>query len=212
LPRVGLGLDLSSRANHARITDVWWVVNSVGIGGHALHGGFGVSSRTKGLALDAIVGAKVVLANSSLVDCSETEHPEIFWALKGAGSSMGVVVEFKMKTFVVPEQVTWYTVAINWKKDRAINGLKAFQEFADNDMPPELNMRLFITKDFANFEGLYWGNKTGLQAAIAPLLNKTSGKLAYSQTGTWLEQSTHFGNGQSLNQTTPYNMVRTSSV
>lgn len=179
----------------------------VGVGGHALHGGFGVSSHTQGLALDFIVGLKVVLSNSTVVDCSETENPDLFWALCGAGASYGVVAEFKFRTFVVPEVVTFYSAAINWKQEKAADGLKAFQEFAESGMPKELNLRMFITKDFANFEGLYWGNKTGLQAAIAPLLNKTGAKLVLAQQGTWLDQTEHFGNGMDLNQTYPYNMV-----
>ncbi len=181
---------------------------SVGVGGHALHGGFGVSSRTKGLALDAMVGAKVVLANSSVVDCSDTVNPDMFWGLRGAGSSMGVVVEFRFQTFPVPPQVVFYSIAINWKQDKAVDGVKAFLDFAENDMPSELNMRLFITKDFSSFEGLYWGDKAGLQKAVAPLLNKTGTRLAFAQNGTWLDQMAHFGNGLSLNQTYPYNMVR----
>ncbi|CAK7205895.1 hypothetical protein SEUCBS139899_008675 [Sporothrix eucalyptigena] len=181
----------------------------VGVGGHALHGGFGVSSHTQGLALDFIVGLKVVLSNATIVDCSETENPDLYWALRGAGSSYGVVAEFKFRTFVVPEVVTFYSAAINWKQDKAVDGLKAFQEFAESGMPSELNLRMFITKDFANFEGLYWGNKTGLQAAIAPLLNKTGAKLVLAQQGTWLDQSEHFGNGMDLNQTYPYNMHET---
>jgi FAD/FMN-containing dehydrogenase len=179
----------------------------VGVSGHALHGGFGVSSHTQGLALDFIVGAKVVLSNSTVVNCSETENPDLFWALRGAGASYGVVTEFKFRTFVVPEVVTFYSAAINWKQEKAVDGLKAFQEFAESDMPDELNLRMFITKDFANFEGLYWGNKTSLQAAIAPLLNKTGAKLVLAQQGTWLEQAEHFGNGMDLNQTYPYNMA-----
>lgn len=179
----------------------------VGVGGHALHGGFGVNSHSQGLALDFIVGAKVVLANATVVDCSETQNPDLFWALRGAGASYGVVAEFKFRTFVVPEVVTFYSAAINWKQEKAADGLKAFQEFAESGMPSELNLRMFITKDFASFEGLYWGNKSGLQAALAPLLNKTSAKLVLAQQGTWLDQSEHFGNGMDLNQTYPYNMV-----
>jgi FAD/FMN-containing dehydrogenase len=63
----------------------------VGVGGHALHGGYGVSSHTKGLALDWMVGATIVLANSSVVNVSATENPDLFWAIRGAGSSMGIV-------------------------------------------------------------------------------------------------------------------------
>ncbi|KJR87662.1 chitooligosaccharide oxidase [Sporothrix schenckii 1099-18] len=181
----------------------------VGIGGHALHGGFGVSSHTQALALDFVVGIKVVLSNSTVVDCSETENPDLFWAMRGAGASYGVVAEFKFRTFVVPEVVTFYSAAINWKQEKAVDGLKAFQAFAESGMPSELNLRMFITKDFANFEGLYWGNKTGLQAALAPLLNQTGAKLVLAQQGTWLDQLEHFGNGMDLNQTHPYNMHET---
>ncbi len=34
-------------------------------------------------------------------------------------------------------------------------------------MPKELNMRVFITKQFTNLEGLWYGNKSSLQAANA---------------------------------------------
>ncbi|OAA65657.1 FAD-binding, type 2 [Niveomyces insectorum RCEF 264] len=181
----------------------------VGVAGHSLHGGFGVSSHTKGLAVDFIRGATVVLANATVVNCSATENPELFWALRGAGSSFGVVAQFTFSTFVVPDVVTFYSAAINWKRDKAAAGLKAFQDFAANNMPPELNLRMFITKDFANFEGLYWGNKTALKTVLAPLLNKTSARLVLSQQGTWLDQAAHFGNGMDLNQTYPYNMHET---
>jgi len=157
--------------------------------------------------MDFITGAKVVLANSSVIDVSETEHPDIFWAVRGAGSSMGVAAEFTFKTFEVPSNLTIYSIPINWKVDKAVANLKAFQDFAENMMPPELNMRLFIANSFANFEGLYWGDKEGLKAAVAPLLNRTGTKLAFSQTGDWLAQLAHFGNGLALNQTHPYTMV-----
>jgi FAD/FMN-containing dehydrogenase len=73
----------------------------VGVGGHALHGGYGVSSHTKGLALDCMVGATVVLANSTVVNTSATENPEFIWAIRGAGGSMGIVSSFRFHTFAV---------------------------------------------------------------------------------------------------------------
>ncbi len=117
------------------------------------------------------------------------------------------MAEFRFQTFPVPPEVVFYSIPINWKADKAVDGLKAFQDFAESGMPPELNMRLFITKDFSNFEGLYWGDKAGLREAIAPLLNKTGTKLGFAQNGTWVDQMEHFGNGLALNQTYPYTMV-----
>lgn len=75
---------------------------SVGIGGLSLHGGYGYSSRLHGLTLDNMVEAEVVLADGSLVTASDTENEDLFWALRGAGSSFGIVTSFKFKTFAAP--------------------------------------------------------------------------------------------------------------
>ncbi|OIW29381.1 FAD-binding domain-containing protein [Coniochaeta ligniaria NRRL 30616] len=182
----------------------------VGVGGHALHGGYGVSSHTKGLAVDWMVGATVVLANSTVVNASATENPDLFWAIRGAGSSMGIVSSFQFKTFVVPDTVTFFVASAPWgAQGKALNGLRAVQEFALNTMPAELNMRVFITGKFVNFEGLFYGDKAGLKSALQPLLNKTSATLQLSQEGTWLDQLTHFGNGLALDQGHPYNYHET---
>jgi len=157
-----------------------------------------------------MVGATIVLANSTVVNASATENPDLFWALRGAGGSMGIVSNFQFITFAVPETVTFFVASAPWgTQERAFNGLKAVQEYAAS-MPAELNMRVFITGKFVNLEGLFYGNKTGLKAALQPLLNKTSATLQLSQEGTWLDQVTHFGNGLPLDQGHPYSYVRTS--
>ncbi|KAH9434884.1 hypothetical protein MCOR02_003849 [Pyricularia oryzae] len=181
----------------------------VGVGGHALHGGYGMSSHMKGLMLDWLVGATVVLANSSVVECSSVENTYLFWAIRGAGSSMGVVAEMRFETFEAPDEVTYFIAQVPWKNTTAVDGFRALQEFAAEQMPAELNMRLFITRQFANLEGMYWGNKTGLQQTLAPLVTATGAKLQYSQTDNWLGQLTHFGNGLNLDQSRPYKMAET---
>ncbi|KAK0636431.1 hypothetical protein B0T17DRAFT_571289 [Bombardia bombarda] len=182
----------------------------VGVSGHALHGGYGVSSNTKGLALDWMVGATVVLANSTVVNASATENPDLFWALRGAGSCMGVVTEFRFNTFPVPENVTFFVASVPLRTEAAaLAGVQAVQDFALNDMPEELNMRLFITNRFVNLEGLYYGDKAGLQATLAPLIQKTNATLALAQQGGWLDQVKHFGNGVTVDQSHPYNYHET---
>lgn len=167
-----------------------------------------MSSHTKGLALDWMVGATVVLANSTVVNASATENADLFWAIRGAGSSMGIVSSFRFRTFVVPDKVTFFVASAPWgTQQKAASGLKAVQQYALNDMPAELNMRVFITGKFVNFEGLFYGDNAGLKAALQPLLNKTSATLQLSQEGTWVDQLTHFGNGLALDQGHPYNYV-----
>jgi FAD/FMN-containing dehydrogenase len=70
----------------------------VGLGGHATIGGLGPTSRMWGSALDHVEEVQVVLANSSIIRASEIENPDVFFALKGAGASFGVITEFKVRT------------------------------------------------------------------------------------------------------------------
>lgn len=125
---------------------------------------------------------------------------------------MGIVSSFRFNTFVVPDTLTFFVASAPWgTQERATNGLKAVQDFALNNMPAELNMRVFITGKFVNLEGLFYGNKAGLTTALQPLLNKTSATLQLAQEGTWLDQVNHFGNGMALDQGHPYNYVRDES-
>ncbi|KZL64946.1 glucooligosaccharide oxidase [Colletotrichum incanum] len=176
----------------------------VGVGGHVLHGGYGMSSHTKGLALDWLVSAKVVLANSTVVTVSETEHSDIFWALKGAGSSFGVVSEFYFKTFDAPKQATNFLAMLQWDATKSVDGFKKLQDWAQDMMPTELNMRLFITPRFTNLEGMFYGDKAGLQAVLDPLLAMIGGRMTALQTTDWLGNLQHFGNGLALDQKDNY--------
>lgn len=69
----------------------------VGLAGLALGGGIGILSRQHGLACDRIVAMQVVLYDGTVVVADETEHPDLYWALKGAGGgSFGIVTSFKV--------------------------------------------------------------------------------------------------------------------
>lgn len=179
----------------------------VGTGGHATHGGYGLSSHTKGLALDWVVGATVVLANSTAVNASETENPDLFWAIRGAGSSMGVVSEFRFDTYEVPEKVTRFNVIAPWNVNNSVAGLKTLQSWAAEDMPAEMNARLFINAQMPNFEGLYYGGEEEALAILEPLVEEIGGILQDATETDWLGQLDHFGHGLDLDQTHPYSKV-----
>ncbi|KAI0095980.1 putative glucooligosaccharide oxidase [Daldinia grandis] len=179
----------------------------VGISGHVLHGGFGMSSHSRGLALDWVVGMNVALANGSLVHTSATENKDIYWGLLGAGSNFGVVTSYELKTFEPPSNVTWFVVNLPLKKNTSVAALEAIEDYTLNTMPAELNMRLFATRQFTQLEGIYQGNKTDLEAALAPLLNKTGASIAQAQTTTWVKGLEHFAT-MKLNQTYPYTQVQ----
>jgi hypothetical protein len=85
----------------------------VGIGGHATHGGYGHDPRLWGLALDTIVGLDVVLANGSIVYANEAHNEDVYYAMRGAADSFGIVTHFYMQTYEAPRTVTYFTANLN---------------------------------------------------------------------------------------------------
>ncbi|KAJ6578904.1 hypothetical protein DFH09DRAFT_908914 [Mycena vulgaris] len=67
-----------------------------------LLGGFGFLSRLHGLSIDSLVEVEMVLADGRIVIVNKDEHPDLWWALRGAGPALGVVTRYKAKAFPVP--------------------------------------------------------------------------------------------------------------
>jgi hypothetical protein len=70
---------------------------SVGLGGLITGGGIGWMARKHGLAIDNLLSAEVVTADGEILRASATQHPELFWAIRGGGGNFGVVTEFELK-------------------------------------------------------------------------------------------------------------------
>ncbi|KAK7394042.1 hypothetical protein QQX98_013173 [Neonectria punicea] len=177
---------------------------SVGIAGHVLHGGFGMASRTYGLTLDWLVGAKVVLANGTIASCSSTENEDLFWALRGAGSSFGIVAELQFDTFEAPDQITSFSINFRWTEEEAVKGFKALQDLMVN-APKELNVLVYLAPTGQIIHGVYYGDQKGLNSALQPFLDDTKGRIESSRRVTWIKSLEQFGYGTPLNQATALN-------
>src|SRR5689334_1462352 len=71
--------------------------------GFSLGGGYGLLSRPFGLGCDHIVEAEVVTADGRALRAAEDEHPDLFWALRGAGGAgLGVVTKLRYRLNEVP--------------------------------------------------------------------------------------------------------------
>lgn len=76
---------------------------TVGIAGLTLGGGIGLLGRRHGLTCDRLVGAQVVLADASVIECDDHHEPDLFWALRGCGGGQfGVVTSLRFDTISEP--------------------------------------------------------------------------------------------------------------
>lgn len=145
---------------------------SVGIAGLTLHGGYGLSSRAHGLSLDALVETEVVLANASVVRASEAENADLFWAIRGAGPSFGIVTAFKFRTFEAPgSNVAFQYDLGNFNRTELTDALLALQRFTMDDQPAEMDMRIFLQRD-VELRGIYHGELADFNETMHPLLEK----------------------------------------
>ncbi len=168
-----------------------------------------MSSYTHGLALDWIISATVVLANGTTVRASADENPDLFWALRGAGGSMGIVAEYEFATFEPSEEYTHFEVTLDWPDaESIIGGWLKLQAWGEEEMLREMNMRVSVDTRGVRLDGLYHGGQADMEAVVLPLLERLGGgEIALNVTYDWVGQLEQYAFAEDLNLTHPYNLV-----
>lgn len=117
------------------LATVGGVVSTTGIAGLSIGGGQGWLTGKFGLTLDNLLSADVVTADGELVHASDTENPDLFWALRGAGANFGVVTSFEYRLHHVGPTVLGGMVIHPLEHAREV--LRFYREFAAGQ-PDEL--------------------------------------------------------------------------
>ncbi|TML77939.1 MAG: FAD-binding oxidoreductase [Actinobacteria bacterium] len=143
---------------------------TVGIGGLALGGGYGLASRRFGLTTDNVRRVGIVLADGRHVTASRGKHPDLFWACRGGGGgNFGIVTGFRFRVHSVHDATRF---SISWPWDEAEAVVHAWQKWAPH-APDELDSILNLHTDtgspHVHCVGQYFGSTRRLQSLLHPV-------------------------------------------
>jgi len=143
---------------------------SVGIAGLTLGGGFGLLGRYAGLTCDRLRSVRMVTATGAVVDASATEHPDLFWALRGGGGgNFGIVTSF---TFAVVPIGNVAVYQVNWAWEHLPAVVRAWQAWApatDSRLTSVLGLPA-RAQGVIRSAGQFVGSLPELQRLVQPLL------------------------------------------
>ncbi|KAF1814623.1 FAD binding oxidoreductase [Eremomyces bilateralis CBS 781.70] len=216
--------DVDVAAAAEGLVTVGGTVNHTGIGGLTLGGGYGYLSGLYGLTIDNLLRVKIVLADGSCLVASETENPDLFWAVRGAGRGFGVVTEFVFRAHPAPASVWAGMLGFTMDKLHAL--IAAFNEVAGREDPRACLSFGFATPPGSNVVmplalPVYFGTEEESKAffapffALEPTMNSTAVLPSYTAVNSLLNPMAKHGgrkNGGGSNFTLPLNADKVSDI
>ncbi|QKX56260.1 uncharacterized protein TRUGW13939_03361 [Talaromyces rugulosus] len=73
--------------------------NTVGAIPYFLNGGASITTSITGFGADQILGARIITASGEIIEISQTQNPEILWAIRGAGQFFGLVTQLTIQAY-----------------------------------------------------------------------------------------------------------------
>ncbi len=94
--QAGLRLSEFVRATQAYgLATTTGTVGGTGLAGLTLGGGLGWFMGKYGLTIDNLLSVDIVTADGQWLTASATEHPDLFWGVRGGGGNFGIVTAFE---------------------------------------------------------------------------------------------------------------------
>jgi hypothetical protein len=101
---------------------------NVGVAGYTLGGGLGWLARRYGMAANSVTAADIVTPDGRLAHTDSDREPDLLWAIRGGGGSVGVVTALEMTLYPVREL---YAGALFFPVQRSLPVLRAWREWTD---------------------------------------------------------------------------------
>ncbi|KAF2092526.1 FAD-binding domain-containing protein [Rhizodiscina lignyota] len=172
----------------------------VGIGGHATIGGLGPTSRMYGSALDHVMEVEVVLANGTVTRVSQSQNPDLLFALKGAGAGFGVITEFIVRTEPEPGEMVQYSYTFSFGSFSSLTQLYMdWQSFvSDPKLSRKVAGELVLMELGIIISGTYFGPKSEFNALKLEEKFPNSTKSSVVVFDDWLGMASHWAEDVAL--------------
>ena len=152
---------------------------NVGVTGYTLGGGMGWLARRYGLAANSVTAVELVTPDGRHLRADADDEPDLFWAVRGGGGSVGVVTALEMELYPVAEL---YAGALFFPIERSSEVLRAWREWTDT-VPDDVTsmgrlLRLPALPEvpeplrggaFASVEAAYLGDAAAGARLVRPL-------------------------------------------
>ncbi|HEX9694746.1 MAG TPA: FAD-binding oxidoreductase [Actinomycetota bacterium] len=103
-------------------------VTTTGVAGLTLGGGSGWMERKMGLACDNLIAVELMTADGRLMNATERENPELFWALHGGGGNFGIATSLTFRLSSIPA----FTAGILlWPASAGLEVARAYRSIAE---------------------------------------------------------------------------------
>jgi FAD/FMN-containing dehydrogenase len=142
--RVQAGLTLSEFVHETQVyglATTTGTVSGTGLGGLTLGGGIGWLMGKYGLTIDSLLSVDLVTADGQLLTANATEHPDLFWGLRGGGGNFGVATAFAFQLHPVDAVLAG---KISYPLSRAREVLRFYRELT-RAAPDELKAYALAT-------------------------------------------------------------------
>ncbi|KAF4996625.1 hypothetical protein FGRMN_4371 [Fusarium graminum] len=157
------------------VTVIGGRVHDIGVGGLTTGGGISYFSNLHGWACDNVESYEIVLANGLIITASATNYSDLYWALRGGGNNLGLVVKFNLKTIPLPKGQLWGGLRV-YTEDKFPEVTDALFNIAKNsEKDPKAG--LYVVFNYKNstkivMPFLYYAEPGGGKAAIWDGFNK----------------------------------------
>ena len=137
-------------------------------------------SRMWGTALDHVLSVQVVLADGRIVLASDAENTDVFFTIKGAAASFGVVTEFTVRTHPAPGGAVRYSFSLEEGPFGSMTQtFKDWQTFVSNpDLDRKLSSQIILSDVGMVATGTFFGSQhefdaLGLEDIFPPSKKKS---------------------------------------